>query len=169
MQKGNPGQLLDQEASIVVLRGQRVILDQDLAALYGINTGRLNEQVRRNRERFPAEFVFEVSVEELSNLMSQIAISSWGGRRKPALAFTEHGVVMAATILKSKVAVQASIELVKAFVRLRQAAMAYKDLAKKVDELEQKYDGQFRAVFNAIRQLIEPQHPKKERLIGFGR
>lgn len=105
---------------ILVLRGQKVLLDADLAALYGVETRRLNEQVRRNLERFPEDFIFEVTDDELASLKSHFATSSWGGRRKRPMAFTEHGAIMAATILKSPRAVEMSVYVVRAFVRLRE-------------------------------------------------
>ena len=106
--------------AILVLRGHRVLLDAELAALYGVTTRRLNEQVRRNRSRFPADFLFELSAEEFANLKSHFATSSWGGRRKLPLAFTEHGAIMAATVLNSPRAVEMSIYVVRAFVKLRE-------------------------------------------------
>src|SRR6185295_4336954 len=128
---------------ILVLRGHKVLLDTDLAALYGVQTKRLLEQVRRNRKRFPADFVFHVSDQELVNLKSQIATSSlerggWGGKRYAPYAFTEHGALMAANVLHSARAIEVSIFVVRAFVRLRNTLSAHKDLAKKLDELEKK-------------------------------
>lgn len=165
---------------ILLLRGQKVLLDADLAALYGVETRRLNEQVRRNLKRFPADFIFEVTVDEFTNLKSHFAISSWGGRRKLPLAFTEHGAIMAATILKSPRAVEVSVYVVRAFVRLREVLASNKELAKRLDDLEQKTEalalrhdsfarntrGQLKQVFDAIRELMVPPEPKK-RPIGF--
>ena len=176
-------QLLPLEAithHIVVLREQKVLLDSDLAALYGVQTRRLNEQVRRNRGRFPKDFIFELTAEEFANLKSQFATSSWGGRRKLPLAFTEHGAIMAATILNSPRAVEVSVYVVRAFVRLRELAATHGDLAKRLDELEQKTEGladqhdtfsrntrnQLKQVFDALRQLMAPPDPPK-RPIGF--
>ena len=122
--------------SIVILRGHRVILDRDLAALYGVETRRLNEQVRRNRQRFPADFIFEVSNEEVRSLMSQFATSSWGGARKRPLAFTEHGAIMAATVLNSPNAVEMSVYVVRAFVQFRTALSSTRELARRLDALE---------------------------------
>ena len=121
---------------IIVLREQKVLLDSDLAALYGVETRRLNEQVRRNRGRFPKDFIFELTPEEFANLKSQFATSSWGGRRKLPMAFTEHGAIMAATVLNSPRAVEVSVYVVRAFVRLREMATSHQDLAKRLDELE---------------------------------
>jgi hypothetical protein len=160
-------------AAILSLRGQKVILDSDLADLYGVTTTRLNEQVKRNTERFPADFMFRLSAQEFKDLISQSATSSskWGGRRKLPLAFTEHGAVMAANVLNSPVAVAGSIEVVRAFVRLREILSTHKDLARKLEDLERKlgqHDEKFQIVFEAIRQLMAPASPgpKKPR-IGF--
>lgn len=156
---------------IVVIRGQRVLLDSDLAKLYGVTTTRLNEQVKRNLDRFPADFMFRLTQEEWDVLISQIATSKGGrgGRRKLPYAFTEHGAVMAANVLNSPVAVRASIVVVRAFVRLRQMLASHEDLARQLFTLEKKFekhDAQFRAVFDAIRQLMAPP-PVKRRSIGF--
>ena len=126
---------------IVFLRGDKVLLDVDLARLYGVNTKRLNEQVKRNYARFPRDFMFRVTKQELTNLRSQIATSSlaeWGGRRYAPYAFTEHGALMAANILNSPRAIEVSIYVVRAFVRLRTAMATHKELARKLDELEKK-------------------------------
>jgi hypothetical protein len=114
---------------ILLLRGQKVLLDADLAALYGVETRRLNEQVRRNLDRFPSDFIFEITNEELSNLKSHFATSSWGGRRKLPLAFTEHGAIMAATVLKSRRAIDVSVYVVRAFIQLRELVASNKELA----------------------------------------
>ena len=156
---------------IVVVRGQRVLLYSDLAKLYGVTTTRLNEQVKRNLDRFPTDFMFRLIQEEWDALISQIATSKGGrgGRRKLPYAFTEHGAVMAANVLNSPVAVRASITVVRAFVRLRQMIASHEDLARKLDILEKKFakhDAQFRVVFDAIRQLMEPPPPRR-RSIGF--
>lgn len=165
---------------IVVLRQQKVLLDSDLAALYGVDTRRLNEQVKRNRERFPQDFIFELTREEFANLKSQSATSSWGGRRKLPLAFTEHGAIMAATVLSSPRAVEVSVYVVRAFVQLRELALSHRDLAKRLDTLEEKTELiamrhesfsrntriQLRQVFDALRELTaQPEPPKRP--IGF--
>ena len=144
------------------------MLDSDLAELYGVTTTRLNEQVKRNPGRFPEAFMFQLIFQEVTDLMSQFARSSsqHGGRRKLPYAFTEHGVIMAANILNSPTAVQASVQIVMAFVRLREMLATHKDLARKLDQLERKYDAQFREVFVAIRQLMAPLTTPKRR-IGF--
>jgi phage regulator Rha-like protein len=126
---------------IILLRGDRVLLDVDLARLYGVTTKRLNEQVKRNRSRFPNDFMFRLTKQEVTNLRSQIATSSladWGGRRYSPQVFTEHGALMAANILNSARAIEISIYVVRAFVCLRAALATHKDLAKKLDELEKK-------------------------------
>lgn len=149
------------------MRGQKVILDEHLAALYGVETRRLNEQVKRNRDRFPGDFMYQLTLREFGDLKSQFATSSqWGGRRKPPYAFTEHGAIMAATVLNSPRAVRVSIEVVRTFVRLRQMLATHKDLARKLAALEKKYDVQFKVVFDAIRQLMASPEPKR-RPIGF--
>jgi hypothetical protein len=159
--------------SILLLRGQKVLLDAELATLYGVTTRRLNEQVRRNRKRFPADFLYELSAEELANLKSHFATSSWGGRRKPPLAFTEHGAIMTATILNSPRAVEMSVYVVRAFVKLREVMASNKDLARKLMALERslvamdlKTQRQFKEVYEAIRRLMSSPAPKR-RGIGF--
>jgi hypothetical protein len=159
---------------IVTLRGGRVLLDADLAALYGVETRRLNEQVRRNRRRFPADFIFRLTRDELDNLMSQFATSRWGGRRKRPYAFTEHGAIQAATILSTRRAVEVSVYVVRAFVQLRGVLTANRELAKRLDELEARierkldtHDRVIADILDAIRQLMTPPEPKPKRRIGF--
>lgn len=159
--------------SILVLRGQKVLLDAELAALYGVTTRRLNEQVRRNRRRFPEDFLFELTAAEFANLKSHFATSSWGGRRKLPLAFTEHGAIQAATILNSPRAVEMSVYVVRAFVKLRDLLASNKVLARRLDELEARiekklttHDQAIAAILSAIRQLTHPPTPKR-RPIGF--
>ena len=163
---------------ILILRAQRTILDADLAALYGVETRRLNEQVRRNSERFPEDFVFQVTPGEFANLKSQFATSSWGGRRKRPLAFTEHGAIMAATVLNSPRAVEVSIYVVRAFVQLRDLLTGHKELARRLDQLEARmerklstHDQAIVGILDAIRKLMAPPpatppEPKRRR-IGF--
>lgn len=156
------------EQRILLLRGQKVMLAHDLAELYGVTTKRLNEQVRRNKQRFPADFMFQLSAKEVANLRSQFATSKEGrgGRRYPPYAFTEHGAVMLASVLNSPVAIQASIQVVRAFVRLRSILAAHKELAKKLDALEQKTDSKFKVVFELIAKYLKPEQKKFTR-IGF--
>lgn len=153
---------------IYEVRGQKVILDGDLARIYGVSTARLNQQVKRNQKRFPKDFVFQLTKVEYENLMLQIATSSsgYGGRRKLPYAFTEHGAIMAAAVLNSSQAVQMSLFVVRAFVKMRDALTNHRELARKLEELEKKYDAQFKVVFEAIRQLMSaPEPPRKQ--IGF--
>ena len=160
----------DASELIVRIRGHAVILDSDLAALYGTSTKRLNEQVRRNSGRFPDDFMFQVTDKEWKNLRSQFATSrSWGGRRYAPRVFTEHGAVMAANVLNSEMAIQMSVAVVRAFVRLRRMALSVEGLARKVEGLEKKYDKQFRVVFDAIRQLIMEPEPGEKRIEGFSK
>ena len=154
---------------ILLIRGQRVMLDADLAALYEVETKRLNEQVKRNAGRFPADFMFQISAEEFANLGSQFATSSWGGRRTPPYAFTEHGAIMAASVLNSDRAVEMSVYVVRAFVQLREWMVNHKVLAQKLTELERRvsgHDDSLAQVIDALRALMAM--PKtKNRPIGF--
>jgi hypothetical protein len=158
---------------IFVVRGRRVMLDADLAALYGVRLKRLNEQVRRNQDRFPDDFMLRLSFEEvreLRNSRSQIATLKQGQNVKYApYAFTEHGAVMLAAVLNSPAAIEASLQVVRAFVRLRGLLAGHKELAQKLEALEQQYDEQFKVVFEAIRQLMNPPPKSLGSRIGFGR
>ncbi len=159
------------EVLIHVVRGHRVMLDSDLAAIYGVMTMRLNEQVRRNMSRFPADFMFQLSAEENERLISQIATSKIGrgGRRKLPLVFTQEGVAMLSSVLHSPRAIQANIAIMRGFVRLREALSLHKELAVKLNVLEgrvTKHDENLEAVFGAIRKLMEPPISPKKR-IGF--
>jgi ORF6N domain len=158
-------------SQILVLRGQNVLLDSDIAKLYRVPTRRLNEQVRRNIQRFPADFMFQLVKEEDAALRSQIATSKRGrgGRRYLPLAFTEQGVAMLSSVLKSQRAILVNIEIMRAFVRLRQMANSHADLARRLNALESRYDAKFKEVFDAIRQLMEPPPPPPRPRIGFGR
>ena len=156
------------EKRILLLRGQKVMLDTDLAELYGVETGALKRAVKRNRERFPEDFMFELTFQEVGILRCQIGTSSWGGQRFLPYAFTEQGVAMLSSVLKSKRAVQVNIEIMRAFVKLREMLASHKDLALKLAEMEKKYDSQFKVVFDAIRELMSPiEPPPKPRRIGF--
>jgi len=160
------------ESKILLIRDQKVILDSDLALLYGVTTSRLNEQVRRNIERFPDDFMFQLTKEEFDNLKSQFATSSsgWGGRRKLPYAFTEHGAIMAASVLNSERAVQASIFVVRAFVKMRQLLVPYKEITKKIEQLEKKlqtHDMQIIDIVEAIKLLMPPPEPKTKEPFGF--
>ena len=147
------------ESRIFVQRGQKVILDSDLAELYGVTVKRLNEQVKRNQERFPQDFMFQLSAEEQQSLRSHNATSKRGGRRYLPYAFTEHGAIMAATVLNSARAVEMSVFVVRAFVRLREVLAANQELAGKIDELERRldtHDASIQELIEAIRELMEP-------------
>ncbi len=155
------------ERAIILVRGEKVMLDSELAEIYGVETKRLNEQVRRNLNRFPSDFMFQLTAEEAENLRSQFATSSsYGGRRYLPYAFTEHGALMLANVLNSERAAQTSVQVVRAFVKLRQMLASNAELARKLAAMEKKYDAQFKVVFDAIRQLMSPAaKPKRE--IGF--
>ena len=154
---------------IVLIRGQRVLLDADLAQLYEVETRRLNEQIKRNMGRFPLDFMFQLTSEEFEILKSQIATSSWGGRRKLPLAFTEHGAIMAASVLNSDRAVEMSVYVVRAFVQLRAVLLDHKALADKLTALERRvshHDNSLAEVIDAIRALMAQPKPAN-RPIGF--
>ena len=153
-----------------MLRGHKVMLDADLAQLYGVPTKALLQAVRRNPARFPPDFMFSLTRQEVAVLRSQIVTSrsgpdAWGGRRTTPTAFTEQGVAMLSSVLRSERAVQVNVEIMRAFVRLRQAMAGQADLVRRLDELEQRYDGQFKAVFAALRELMAPRRKQ----IGFGK
>jgi ORF6N domain len=159
--------------AILVLRGHKVLLDAELAALYGVSTKRFNEQVRRNRSRFPADFMFQLTPEEQRSLRSQFATSKApagrGGRRYLPYAFTEHGAIMAATVLNSSRAVEMSVYVVRAFVQLRELLSSSRELARRFAQLEarlDKNDAAIAAILSAIRELMNPTPPKR-RGIGF--
>jgi hypothetical protein len=159
-------------SSILFVRGQRVLLDSDLAALYGVTTKRFNEQVRRNQARFPADFMFQLTAEEVTGLRSQIATSNVGrgGRRYAPYAFSEHRAIMAATILNSPLAVEMSVYIVRAFVQLRDMLGSNKELARRLDDLERKlasHDQAITGILKAIRELMSPPPEPKRRGIGF--
>ena len=168
------------ESAIHLIRGRRVMLDSDLAAIYGVTAKRLNEQLKRNRPRFPDDFAFQLTGQEFTNLKSQIATSSLssqfgtssshGGKRKLPWVFTEHGALMLASVLNSEIAVQASVRVVRAFVRLREMVAANAQLAAKLRELERRLDSHDEGIANlfaALKQLLEPSEPAKRREIGF--
>ncbi|HZC81531.1 MAG TPA: ORF6N domain-containing protein [Nitrospiraceae bacterium] len=157
------------EQVILLVRGQKVILDDDLSRLYGVTTKRLNEQIKRNLKRFPVDFMFKLNLQEVRDLRSQNAtLKSGRGQHRKYLpyAFTEHGAIMAANVLNSQRAIEVSVYVVRAFVKLREMIASNKELAKRLDELEKKYDSQFKVVFDAIRELMTPTDHKPRR-IGF--
>ena len=156
------------ETKILIIRSQKVMLSAHLAELYDVEPRVLVQAVKRNIERFPGDFMFQLTQEELANLKSQIVISSWGGVRRAApYAFTEQGVAMLSTVLRSRRAILVNIEIMRAFARFRQMMAGNADLARKLAELEKKYDRQFKAVFDAIRELMQPAAPQATRPIGF--
>jgi phage regulator Rha-like protein len=156
------------ERAILLIRGEKVMLDSDLAEIYGVETKVLNRAVKRNQHRFPPDFMFQLTAKEATNLRCQFGTSSsqYGGRRYLPYAFTEHGALMLANVLNSERAAQTSVQVVRVFVRLRQMLSSNAELARKLESLEKKYDAQFKVVFDAIRQLMSPPaRPKRE--IGF--
>jgi len=155
------------ENCIIFLRGQKVLLSIHLAEMYGVEPRILVRNVKRHLDRFPDDFIFQLSDEEWRSLKSQFGISSWGGIRHAPYAFTEQGVAMLSSVLNSPRAVQVNIEIMRAFVRLRGMVASNEDLARKIDELEKKYDEQFAVVFEAIRRMMEPPDPGKKRSLGF--
>jgi ORF6N domain len=165
------------ELRILVMRAQRVMLDADLATLYGVPTKALNRAVKRNRERFPGDFMFRLTKEEAKHLRRQNGTSStpppravagsWGGRRYLPYVFTEQGVAMLSSVLRSRRAILVNVEIMRAFVRLRTLAWSVAELRQRIDGLERKYDVQFKVVFDAIRELMAPPLPGEKRRIGF--
>jgi hypothetical protein len=168
------------QSAIYLIRGQRVMLDSDLAAIYQVTTKQLNQQSKRNKDRFPEDFAFQLMAEEFRNLKSQIATSSLrsqfvtskrrGGRRYLPWAFTEHGALMLASVLNSEIAIQASVRVVRAFVKLREMVAANAQLASKLEELERRLDSHDEAIvdlFATLKRLLEPPEPKTKREIGF--
>ncbi len=158
------------EGLIYLVRGHKVMLDRDLAQLYAVQTRLLTRAVRRNLDRFPSDFMFELSDQEVSALRSQFGISKQGrgGRRYVPMVFTEQGVAMLSTVLRSKRAVQVNIEIMRTFVKLRSLILSQDNLARKLAALEQRYDHQFKLVFDAIREIMQPKQPPRKRQIGFG-
>ncbi len=154
------------EGKIFLIRHKKVMLDRDLAVLYGVETKRLKQQVNRNIERFPDDFMFQLTREEFNILKSQIATSSWGGLRYLPYAFTEQGVAMLSSVLNSKRAIQVNIQIMRTFTKLREMLLTHKELKQKIESMERKYDYQFKIVFDAIKKLLKP--PEKPRgKIGF--
>ena len=171
MPKTPPKLALPVESRILILRHQRVILDSDLADLYGVSTKQLNQQIKRNRERFPPDFTFQLTAKEDQILRSQIVTSSkkHGGRRYPPYAFTEHGAIMAATVLNSKRAIEMSVFVVRAFVRMREMLVKNRQLAAKINELDRRletHDTAIQDLIDAIKELMAPEEASK-RKIGF--
>jgi len=154
------------ETKIILIRGKKVMLDKNLAQLYGVTTSNLNKAVRRNIERFPEDFMFQLSKEEFENLKFHFGTSSWGGTRKLPHAFTENGVAMLSSVLNSDRAIKVNIQIMRTFTKLREMLMTHKDLKKKIEAMEKKYDYHFKIVFDAIKELLEPPVKTKKK-IGF--
>jgi hypothetical protein len=157
-------------AAILLLRGEKVILDAPLADLYGVETRSLIQSVKRNLQRFPRDFMFQLNSKEFKSLRSQSVISKptgRGGRRYPPYAFTEQGIAMLSSVLNSERAIAVNVEIMRAFVQLRRMLAGHADLARRLAEMERKYDGQFKVVFDAIRQLMGPPPEPKRKPIGY--
>ena len=160
------------QQAIYLIRGEKVLLDEDLARLYGVETRVLNQSVRRHLNRFPNDFMFQLTIKEFAELKSQSVTSSWGGRRKPPLAFTEQGVAMLSSVLGSERAVEVNILIMRAFVRLRKLLASNEALARKLNELEkkvQRHDRTITVLFDEIRKLLEPPPEKPKGRMGFHR
>lgn len=156
------------DRAILVIRDRKVMLDADLARLYGVTTKRLNEQVKRNRDRFPEDFMFRLTAEEKAEVVADCDhLQRLKFSPSSPYAFTEHGALMLASVLNSRVAIQTSIQIVRVFIRLREALTSNRHLARKLEALEKKYDAQFKEVFDAIRKLMEPPPGIAKRRIGF--
>ena len=156
-------------SKIYMIRNNKVMLDDDLAELYQVETRRLNEQVKRNIDRFPLDFMFQLTENEWENLMSQIATSSWGGRRKMPFAFTEHGVLMLSSVLNSDRAIQVNIQIMRIYAKLRGMVIAHKDILIKLEKMERKvdkHDENFKVVFAYLKELLNPKTEPLRR-VGF--
>jgi hypothetical protein len=161
-----PKEIIEQR--IYLIRGQKVMMDRDLAALYGVKAIRLREQVKRNKKRFPGDFMFQLTPEETEAMVSQNAIPSQQhlGGYLPYV-FTEQGVAMLSSVLNGERAILVNIQIMRTFTKLREMLLTHEDLKKKIEEMEKKYDGQFQIVFKAIRKLMEAPEDKPKRRIGF--
>ena len=156
------------ENKIFLLRGKKVMFDKDLATLYGVTTGALIQAVKRNIQRFPDDFMYQLTKQEFTVLISHFVISKGrGGTRQLPYAFTEHGILMLSSILNSERAVQVNIQIMRAFTKLREMLASHKELRKKIEALENKSDHQFQIVFNAIKGLLQPPPSKPKPSIGF--
>jgi len=154
------------ESKILFIRSKKVMLDKDLAVLYEVETKMLNRAVKRNIKRFPDDFMFQLTKKEFDNLRFHFGTSSWGGQRYLPYAFTENGVAMLSSVLNSERAIQVNIQIMRTFTKLREMLTTHKGLKQKIEEMEKKYDYQFKVVFETIKQLIEPPQKSKKR-IGF--
>jgi len=155
------------ESKIFFIRGQKVMLDRDLALLYGVPTSRLNEQVKRNIKRFPKDFCLQLTREEFNILKSHFAISSWGGTRKLPYVFTEQGVAMLSSVLKSEKAIEVNVAIMRTFVKIRKFINSYEGLARKIAELEKKYDKKIGNIFKVLDYLIKEEDNENRKEIGF--
>jgi len=156
------------ENKIFLLRGKKVMFDKDLAALYGVTTGALIQAVKRNIQRFPDDFMYQLTKQEFTALISHFVISKGrGGTRQPPYAFTEHGILMLSSVLNSERAVQVNIQIMRTFTKLREMLASHKELREKIEAMEKKYDHQFKIVFQAIKELLEPPPVKPKPTIGF--
>lgn len=164
--KNSPVPIERIEGKILLIRERKVMLDRDLAELYGVTTGNLNKAVKRNITRFPEDFMFQLTKEEFDNLIFQNGISRWGGRRKLPYAFTEQGIAMLSSVLNSERAIQVNIQIMRTFTRIREALATHKELREKIEGMERKYDQQFKVVFDAIKSLLSTPLQKIKR-IGF--
>ena len=156
-------------SKIHLLRGQKIMLDKDLAGLYGVTTGNLNKAVKRNLKRFPDDFMFQLTKEEFKNLIFQIGTSSWGGTRKTPYAFTEQGVAMLSSVLNSDTAIEVNIRIIRIFSRLREMLLTHKDILLKLEQLEKQgiqNSEDIQMIFSALKQLLNPPHEPRKR-IGF--
>ncbi len=155
------------ENKILLIRGKKVMLDKDLAKLYSVQVKALNQAVKRNMKRFPADFMFQLNKQEFENLKSQFVTSSWGGVRKLPYAFTEHGVAMLSSVINSEKAIEVNIQIMRTFTKLREMLAGNKELREKIESMEKKYDSQFQIVFAAIKKLLEPPTPAEKKEFGF--
>jgi hypothetical protein len=158
-------------SKILLIRGKKVMTDRDLAELYGVPTKRLNEQVKRNIDRFPGDFMFQLTDEEFENLRSQFATSSWGGRRIAPYAFTEHGVLMLSSVLNSEKAISVNIQIMRIYSKMRELLMTNQEILLKLEQLERKVDGHdedIQVIFAYLKQLLDPPQEPRPR-IGFRR
>ena len=160
-----PGERI--ENKIFLIRGKRVMIDRDLADLYGVETKVLNQAVRRNKKRFPLDFMFQLNKIEMENLKSQFVTSSWGGVRKLPLAFTEQGVAMLSSVLNSDRAIRVNIQIMRTFTRIREMVISNKVLRLKIEQMEKKYDKKFKIVFDTLRQLLDDKKDEAVKKIGF--
>ncbi|MFC2061337.1 ORF6N domain-containing protein [Elusimicrobiota bacterium] len=155
------------EKKIIFIRDHKVMLDKDLSDLYGVSTSNLNKAVTRNIERFPEDFMFKLTKEEFNNLKFQYGTSSWGGTRKLPRVFTEQGVAMLSSVLRSKRAIEVNIQIMRIFAKFRKMLSTHADLKRKIEAMEKKYDKQFKIVFDVMKKLLEPPKDGKRKKIGF--